>query len=587
MKACLSGTGRVQYLLLLACCLFSLVPLSHCETCPPGWQKGYNDTVCLTLVTNSSVWSDSENACKAQGGQLASLNTLDEFYYVQAICGAGTLDGCWVGGQELLQAQNGAIQWKWSNCDTIHDVDQPWVPILSNGSCTATACPNPAAPRLCTVVTRAGVKWDLCSSTHSFLCAIGQESECKAPKPTHREYTIILISVCTILAFTTTAIVAFLLAYRRSKRRRRSRRRKLAELSSASGLLQPAFRLYTIRELEVMTGIFSEANLLGSRQKDMGGTYRGTLPDGTLVAVKKLQRTPLQSQKEFVYDVLRIARLKQPNLVAVRGCAYENRQGYIVYEFLANGSLEQWLHTRPAGAQALDWDQRVRIATTLAQGLSYLHDTLKPQVVHKDVRASNVLLDELFDAHILGVGLSRLVLREATVGHTVIAGTYGYLAPEFVYRNELTTKSDVYSYGVLLLELITGRKPTADGVEPSDWQSTFEWATPLVQAQRFTELLDPTIQTIPDVAQIQCCVDLVYACTQHVPASRPRMSYVAHQLMELRQGLVPRPLSRTQTPPPRPPAVSRAEHTGELMNLISNQGDNTSSIEIEITEVPS
>jgi len=94
------------------------------------------------------------------------------------------------------------------------------------------------------------------------------------------------------------------------------------------------------------------------------------LPDGTLVAVKRLQRTPLQSQKEFVYDVLRIARLRQPNLVAVRGCAYENRQGYIVYEFLANGSLEFWLHNRSPETQALDWGQRVRIATTLAQGLS-------------------------------------------------------------------------------------------------------------------------------------------------------------------------------------------------------------------------
>jgi hypothetical protein len=230
------------------------------------------------------------------------------------------------------------------------------------------------------------VPWDKVSCLPTMLCYVKlqlhlgywkfdvffflyAESECKAPKPTHREYTIILISVCTILAFTTTAIVAFLLAYRRSKRRRRSRRRKLAELSSASGLLQPAFRLYTIRELEVMTGIFSEANLLG-RRKDMGGTYKGTLPDGTSVAVKKLQRTPLQSQKEFVYDVLRIARLKQPNLVAVRGCAYENRQGYIVYEFLPNGSLEQWLHTRPPQSQPLDWAQRVRIATTLAQGLS-------------------------------------------------------------------------------------------------------------------------------------------------------------------------------------------------------------------------
>lgn len=164
--------------------------------------------------------------------------------------------------------------------------------------------------------------------------------------------------------------MAFLLAYRRSKRRRRSRRRKLASLSSTSGLLQPAFRLYTLRELETATENFSEANLLGISQGDNGGTYRGTLPDGSLVAVKKLQRTPLQTQKEFVYDVLRIARLKQPNLVAVKGCSYENRRGYIVYEFIANSSLDKWLHNRPPGAQPLDWCQRVRIATTLAQGLA-------------------------------------------------------------------------------------------------------------------------------------------------------------------------------------------------------------------------
>lgn len=578
MKACLSGTGRVQYL-LLACCLFHLVPLSHCGTCPSGWQKGYNEDVCLSLMINLSTWSDSETACKAKGGHLASLNTLDEFYFVQAICGAGALDGCWVGGQEILQAENGVRQWKWSYCETTHDIDLLWVPPLPNGSCTGTTCSNPASPLLCTVVTRAGVKWDFCSSSHSFLCAIGPESECTSPNQSHREYTIILISVCTILAVTTTAIVAFLLAYRRSKRRRRSRRCKLAELSSASGLLQPAFRLYTIRELEAMTGNFSEANLLGSSQDANRGTYRGVLSDGTLVAVKRFQRTPLQSQKEFVYDVLRIARLKQPNLVAVRGCAYENRQGYIVYEYLPNGSLDQRLHYRSPVVPALDWDQRMRIATTLAQGLAYLHDILKPHVVHRDVRASNVLLDEHFDAHILGVGLSRLVLREATVGRTVIAGTYGYLAPEFVYRNELTTRSDVYSYGVLLLELITGRKPTVDGAEPSEWQSTFEWATPLVQAQRFLELLDPTIQTIPDIAQIQCCVDLVYACTQHVPASRPRMSYVVHQLMQLRQGLVPLLLNRAQNPTPRP-LVNSSEHIN-----VANLGDNTSSVEIEITEV--
>jgi serine/threonine protein kinase len=193
----------------------------------------------------------------------------------------------------------------------------------------------------------------------------------------------------------------------------------------------------------------------------------------------------------------------------------------------------------------------------------FLHDTLKPHVVHGDVRASNVLLDEQFDAHILGVGGRKVALRESTSGHTIAGGTYGYLAPEFVYRNEVTIKSDVYSFGVLLLELITGRKPIVE-VDTPDWQSLFEWATPLVQSQHFIELLDPLIVTIPDSSQVQAVVDLVYSCTQHVPGMRPRMSHVVHQLQQLQQGLVP---------PPQ-----------DMNKVIS--GHNISSLELEIAEVP-
>ncbi|MCO5582135.1 hypothetical protein L7F22_036025 [Adiantum nelumboides] len=115
---------------------------------------------------------------------------------------------------------------------------------------------------------------------------------------------------------------------------------------------------------------------------------------------------------------------------------------------------------------------------------------------------------------------------------TSMAGTYGYLAPEFVYRNELTTKSDVYSFGVLLLELVSGRMPFQI-VESVDWQSIFEWATPLVQCNNFVQLLDPVITNVPDVKEIQKVVNLVYSCTQHVPSMRPRMSYVVHQLQQL------------------------------------------------------
>jgi len=168
---------------------------------------------------------------------------------------------------------------------------------------------------------------------------------------------------------------------------------------------------------------------------------------------------------------------------------------------------------------------------------SFLHDKVKPQVVHRDIRASNVLLDDEFQAHLIGVGLSKFVPWEVIQERTVMAGgTNGYLAPEFVYRNELTTKSDIYSFGVLLLEIVTGRRP-AQAVDSVGWQSIFEWATPIVQTHRYSELLDPVISNsssvIPEAGVIQKVVDLVYSCTENVPSVRPRMSHVVHQLQQL------------------------------------------------------
>lgn len=164
---------------------------------------------------------------------------------------------------------------------------------------------------------------------------------------------------------------------------------------------------------------------------------------------------------------------------------------------------------------------------------------MKPQVVHRDIRASNILVDEEFGAHLMGVGLSKFVPWEVMHERMVMAGgTHGYLAPEFVYRNELTTKSDVYSFGVLLLEIVSGRRP-AQAVDSLGWQSIFEWATPLVQSHRYLELVDPVISAsssqLPEAGVIQKVVDLVYSCTQHVPSMRPRMSHVVHQLQLLAQ----------------------------------------------------
>ncbi|KAJ9128537.1 hypothetical protein P3X46_034901, partial [Hevea brasiliensis] len=323
-----------------------------------------------------------------------------------------------------------------------------------------------------------------------------------------------------------------------NKKRRKSH--KLYNLA-ASALIPPSWKVFTDEELRSITKNFSEGNrLLGDAKT--GGTYSGLLPDGSRVAVKRLKRSDFQRKKDFYSEIGRVARLHHPNLVAIKGCCYDHGDRYIVYEFIVNGPLDRWLHHIPRGGRSLDWTMRMKIATTLAQGIAFLHDKVKPHVVHRDIRASNVLLDEEFGAHLMGVGLSKFVPWEVIHERTVMAGgTYGYLAPEFVYRNELTTKSDVYSFGVLLLEIVTGRRP-AQAVDSVGWQSIFEWATPLVQAHRYPDLLDPLISSssseIPEAGVIQKVVDLVYTCTQHVPSMRPRMSHVVHQLQQLAQSSI-------------------------------------------------
>ncbi|CAA6659714.1 unnamed protein product [Spirodela intermedia] len=334
--------------------------------------------------------------------------------------------------------------------------------------------------------------------------------------------------VSGLILFTTLAVVIWLLVYRRNKRRRRSR--KVSSPSTAA-LVPPSWKVFTSEEVRSITKNFSEGNrLLGDAKT--GGTYSGVLPDGSRVAVKRLRKSRLQRKKEFFSEVGRVVKLHHPNLIAVKGCCYDHGDRYIIYEFVSNGPLDRWLHHVPRGGKSLDWAMRMRVATTLAQGIAFLHDKVKPQVVHRDIRASNVLLDEEFGAHLMGVGLSKFVYWEVMHERTKVAGSCGYLAPEFVYRNELTTKSDVYSFGVLLLEIVSGRRP-AQAVEPVGWQSIFEWATPLVQAHRHLDLLDPLIQDAPDIGTVQKVIDLVYACTQHVPSVRPRMSHVVHQLQQL------------------------------------------------------
>lgn len=429
-------------------------------------------------------------------------------------------------GVRLLYNSSLGLAWKWSdNMSHWNESVFPREPFRKN-------CSNPSCTTIansCALVTTGCVALtgERCNTSHALICRQNKEDKCDH-KNCHDEYFIILLVVSGLILATTLAVVIWLLVYRRSRKRRRSRK---VSGPSAAALVPPSWKVFTSEEVRSITKNFSEGNRLMGDAKT-GGTYSGLLPDGTRVAVKRLKRSSLQRKKEFYSEVGRVAKLHHPNLVTVKGCCYHHGDRFIVYEFVANGPLDRWLYHIPRGGRSLDWAMRMRVATTLAQGIAFLHDKVKPHVVHRDIRASNVLVDEEFGAHLMGVGLSKFVPWEVMHERTVMAGTYGYLAPEFVYRNELTTKSDVYSFGVLLLEIVSGRRP-AQAVESVGWQTIFEWATPLVQSHRYLELLDPLIMDVPEVGVVQKVMDLVYSCTQHVPSVRPRMSHVVHQLQQL------------------------------------------------------
>ncbi|KAJ3683152.1 hypothetical protein LUZ60_013379 [Juncus effusus] len=491
------------YSLFLAAvsCLFASARADH-YSCQFGWKSNPEKNKCYSYIPTVQNWDDSELLCNSFKGQLAVLASADDVSFARSLCANSS--GCWVG------ARLSDSQWRWNDNST--GLNQSVVATCRGASCGA----------MCGLVgnDRNALVEERCNSSHGFICMMNH-GENKS-----KEYMMILAIVSGLILIVTLSVIVWLLVYKRSKKKRKSRN---ASNPATSALVPPLWRVFTSDEVRTVTKNFSEGSRLAGNAKT-GGTYSGVMLDGSRVAIKRLKRSNLQRKKEFYSEIGRVARLHHPNLVSIKGCCYDHGERYIVYEFVANGALDKWLHYVPRGGRVLDWSMRMRVATTLAQGIAYLHDKVKPQVVHRDIRASNVLLDEDFGAHLMGVGLSKFVPWDAMHQRTVAASKLGYLAPEFMYRNELTTKTDVYSFGVLLLEIITGRRPAQAG---HSWQTIFEWATPLVQANRYVELVDPTVVDLPEAGVVQKVVDLVYACTQHVPSVRPRMSHVVHQLQHV------------------------------------------------------
>ncbi|KAJ7955319.1 Kinase family protein [Quillaja saponaria] len=284
---------------------------------------------------------------------------------------------------------------------------------------------------------------------------------------------------------------------------------------------------FTLRDLELATNRFSKENVIG--EGGYGVVYQGQMVNGSPVAVKKLLNNLGQAEKEFRVEVEAIGHVRHKNLVRLLGYCIEGTHRLLVYEYVNNGNLEQWLHGAMRQHGYLTWDARMKILLGTAKALAYLHEAIEPKVVHRDIKSSNILIDDNFNAKISDFGLAKLLGAGKSYITTRVMGTFGYVAPEYANSGLLNEKSDVYSFGVLLLEAITGRDPVDYG-RPAPEVNLVDWLKMMVGSRRSEEVVDPNIETRPSTSALKRTLLTALRCVDPDAGKRPKMSQVVRML---------------------------------------------------------
>ncbi|TYH83436.1 hypothetical protein ES332_D02G131800v1 [Gossypium tomentosum] len=284
-------------------------------------------------------------------------------------------------------------------------------------------------------------------------------------------------------------------------------------------------------ELKKCTNNFSESNELG--YGGYGKVYKGTLSDGQSVAIKRAQHGSMQGGLEFKTEIELLSRVHHKNLVGLVGFCFDQGEQMLVYEFMANGTLRESLSGR--SGIYLDWKRRLRIALGSARGLAYLHELANPPIIHRDIKSTNILLDENLTAKVADFGLSKLV-SDSSKGHvsTQVKGTLGYLDPEYYMTQQLTEKSDVYSFGVVMLELITAKQPIEKGkYVVREVRSVMDMKDDEHYGLR--ELMDPSIRSSGNLLGFGKFLELAMQCVEDSATDRPTMSDVVKAIETILQ----------------------------------------------------
>ncbi|KAK9684220.1 hypothetical protein RND81_10G194600 [Saponaria officinalis] len=396
--------------------------------------------------------------------------------------------------------------------------------VLANSTCLPVADQGPKSC-LCS----SGLQWDPTNGVCTFKNCSGKK-HCSHPinrKKLSIGLTFVVSAIILVVLF-------FVLVHQHQQHIKRAAHRKLIKerehiLNSDNN--GKTAKLFSGREIKKSTNNFAKENLLGVG--GFGEVYKGVLDDGTLTAVKRAKLGNILGMDQVFNEVRILCQVNHRSLVQVLGCCVELEQPILVYEYVPNGTLFDHLHGRYSNKWGtLTWPRRLFIAQQIAQGLAYLHFSAMPPIYHRDIKSSNILLDEKLNAKVSDFGLSRLVDSEGTHISTCAQGTLGYLDPEYYKNFQLTDRSDVYSFGVVLLELLSSKKAIDFNREDEDVNLVIHVSN-LAEKEKLLDVVDPGLTKTAsnlEMGTMKALGRLALACVDEHRHNRPSMREVADEL---------------------------------------------------------
>eukprot|EP00258_Populus_trichocarpa_P031951 XP_024447970.1 probable LRR receptor-like serine/threonine-protein kinase At1g29720 isoform X3 [Populus trichocarpa] len=345
----------------------------------------------------------------------------------------------------------------------------------------------------------------------------GYRTYCEEPEEASKKPIVIgVVTSASFLILLVMGVIYWKLCY--GDKNTRERELKGLDLKTGS---------FTLRQLKAATDNFNSENKIG--EGGFGSVYKGELADGTIIAVKQLSPKSRQGNREFVNEIGMISCLQHPNLVRLYGFCIEGDQLLLVYEYMENNSLSRALFGSETSALMLDWPTRYKICAGIARGLAFLHEGSAIRIVHRDIKGTNVLLDKDLNAKISDFGLAKLNEEENTHISTRVAGTIGYMAPEYALWGYLTDKADVYSFGVVALEIVSGKSNSSYRPENEN-VCLLDWAHVLQKKENLMEIVDPKLQSEFNKEEAERMIKAALLCTNASPSLRPAMSEVVSML---------------------------------------------------------